>query len=50
MIGYFSHNILSEEEHNILDVWICASDENMIVFEEGIEMVESRREVKNWLN
>lgn len=34
LIINFTHNKLSEEQKNELDEWLCASDENLMIFEE----------------
>ena len=44
MIEYFSNDLLTEQERNDLDEWINTSDDNMKIFEEMVELVESRKE------
>lgn len=36
-VGFFQHT-LSNEEHNELDEWVCAGDDNLRVFESVVEV------------
>jgi hypothetical protein len=37
LIMKYTHNLLSEEEKDQLDEWICESDENQLIFEDLTE-------------
>ena len=39
VVTYFTHNILTDDERDILDEWVCASDDNQIIFEAMVELV-----------
>ena len=38
ILGFF-RNKLTDQEHDELDEWICATDDNMLVFEEMLEIM-----------
>jgi uncharacterized protein YbgA (DUF1722 family) len=44
IVGYFNQT-LTEEERETLDEWICTYDDNMRVFEEIVQLVQSRKEL-----
>jgi hypothetical protein len=46
LIVAFFNETLTLEEQNELDAWVSASDENLIVFEEMVELVEKRSEAR----
>lgn len=43
LIMGFTHQTLTESEHDELDEWICETDENLEIFEELLDTVDSRR-------
>ena len=47
MIAYFNQTI-SKGELDSLDEWICASDDNMRIFDEMVNLVEDRRKAPKW--
>jgi len=47
MIAYFNHTI-TQSELDSLDEWICASDDNMKIFDEMVNLVEDRKEATRW--
>jgi hypothetical protein len=46
LIVAFFNETLTPEEQNDLDAWVSASEENLIVFEEMVELVEKRSETR----
>jgi hypothetical protein len=46
LIVVFFNETLMLEEQNDLDAWVSASEENLIVFEEMVELVEKRSETR----
>jgi hypothetical protein len=48
LVGYFAE-ILTEEEHDTLDEWVGASDENMRVFEKIVEYAGPRKDESFYL-
>ena len=45
IVGFFNET-LTVTEHNRLDEWICENDDNMIIFEEMVELVQSRNDTR----
>ena len=46
LIVAFFNETLAPEEQNDLDAWVSVSEENLIVFEEMVELVEKRSETR----
>ena len=43
MTEFFGDNLLTKKERDDLDRWIDAAEDNMVIFEEVLNVVESRK-------